>query len=185
MSGKTWVVADLHVGHPNIVNFKRADGSKLRPWEDHEQHDLDIIKFWNELVSDQDRVYLLGDICIRRQALWKVGELKGRKVLVKGNHDIFKLKDYLPYFDDIRAYVVGKMKDDRRYVLSHVPVHPDSLIRFGVNIHGHLHSGRVRKNRPLGGSKYEEGNEGEVDERYICVSLEHTDWRPVELSKFI
>lgn len=98
--------------------------------------------------------------------------MQGRKVLVKGNHDIFKLKDYLPYFDDIRAYVVGKMKDDRRYVLSHIPVHPDNLIRFGINIHGHLHQNVVWL-------------DGEPDERYHCVSLEHTDYKPVELSKFI
>jgi calcineurin-like phosphoesterase family protein len=174
MSGKTWVVADLHLEHPNIVNFHRQDGSKLRPWDSYEEHDQALIQYWNELVAPQDRVYLLGDIVIRRKGLYKLGQLQGRKVLVKGNHDIFKLEDYLPYFDDIRAYVVGKMRDgEKRYVLSHVPVHPNSLIRFGINIHGHLHSGFVVDDKGL------------EDKRYKCVSLEHTNWRPIELSGLI
>lgn len=189
MSGRTWVTADLHFGHPNIVKFTRQDGSKLRPWDDHEQHDQDIIRFWNELVAEGDRVYLLGDVCIRRQDLWKLGQLKGRKVLIKGNHDIFKLKEYLPYFDDIRACVVGKMKDEaKRYVLTHVPVHPDSLIRFGVNIHGHLHSGNVMKKGPMyDHSDFLLNKKTDLtpDNRYICVSLEHTNFRPVQLSDYI
>lgn len=173
MSGKTWVTADLHFEHPNIVKFTRRDGQPLRPWDDFDKHDHDIIEMWNDLVADGDRVYMLGDIVMRQKGIWKLGKLKGRKVLVKGNHDIFKLKDYLPYFDDIRACVVGKMKDDKRYVLSHIPVHPDNLIRFGINIHGHTHDGVVRL------------PDGSPDKRYVCVSLEHTNFKPVELSKFI
>ena len=63
-------------------------------------------------------------------------KLNGTKVLIRGNHDIFRLRDYQPYFKDIR----GSHKLDN-FVLTHIPVHPYCLPRWCEgNIHGHLHS---------------------------------------------
>jgi calcineurin-like phosphoesterase family protein len=166
---KTWVIADPHFGHWGVCKFLREDGSKLRPWDNPDDMDRDLINNWNDIVSEKDRVYVLGDVCINRRSLVTLGRLYGRKVLVKGNHDIFQLKDYLPYFDDIRACVVKKNKDGNKVILTHIPIHPDSLGRFGINIHGHLHSNRVLD------------DEGNIDPRYICVSVEHTDFKPLDL----
>lgn len=165
MSGKTWVTADLHLGHRNILTFKDADGNLIRgaKFKDIEDHDESIIRTWNERVGVSDRVYVLGDVVINRRALPSLGRLQGRLVLVKGNHDIFRIEDYLPYFDDIRAYVVQKDHDGNKVILSHIPVHPDSLGQYGSNIHGHLHQNKLN------------------DKRYVCVSLEHTDYKPIEL----
>lgn len=160
---KTWVAADHHIGHANICNFKRDDGSWLRPFRTIEEHDEYIIAAHNRLVDPGDRVYLLGDVCIKRSFLHRLGRLNGRLVLVKGNHDIFNLKDYLPYFDDIRSYVVQKDHDGHKVIMSHIPIHPESLGEKGTNIHGHLHY------RSLD------------DPRYVCVSLEHTDYSPIEV----
>lgn len=164
---KTWLTADPHFGHAGVTKFLREDGSKLRPWDSVEEMDEALVKNWNSVVGDKDRVYLLGDVVINRKALPILSRLKGRKVLVKGNHDIFRLEDYLPYFDDIRAYVVKKAGDGRRVIMSHIPIHPDSVGRFGVNIHGHLHSNKID------------------DSRYVCVSVEHTDFTPVEFSQLM
>jgi calcineurin-like phosphoesterase family protein len=164
LSGRTWVAADHHFGHANIINFKREDGSPLRPFKNIEEHDEEIIRRHNVVVRPADRVYLLGDVCINRRSRHQLGRLNGRLVLVKGNHDIFKLPDYLPFFDDIRAYVVQKDQDGNKVILSHIPVHPDSLDRWGSNIHGHTHYHSV------------------PDDRYVCVSLEHTDYSPIEIS---
>ena len=163
MSGKTWVAADHHFGHANILNFKRDDGTPLRPFKTIEEHDETIIERHNALVAPQDRVYMLGDVCINRRNLFLLSRLAGRLVLVKGNHDIFKIEDYLKYFDDIRAYVVQKDGDGNKVILSHIPVHPESINRFGTNIHGHLHYNKVD------------------DKRYICVSLEHTNYSPIQV----
>lgn len=129
--------------------------------------DKALIDNWNSVVNEGDRVYVLGDVAINRRCLSTLGSLKGRLVLVKGNHDIFKLKDYLPYFDDIRAYVVGNTHKGFRYILSHIPIHPNSLARFNKNIHGHLHSNTLN------------------DPRYICVSVEQTNYFPVDLNELI
>ena len=162
---RTWVAADHHFGHVNILKFTDEAGNLLRGsvFKTIEEHDRAIIERHNELVHPDDRVYLLGDVCINRRSRHLLSELNGRKVLVKGNHDIFKLPDYTPFFDDIRAYVVQKDGDGNKVILSHIPIHPESLGRFGTNIHGHLHQNKVG------------------DPRYICVSLEHTDYRPIQI----
>jgi calcineurin-like phosphoesterase family protein len=164
LSGRTWVAADHHFGHINILNFKREDGTPLRPFKNIEEHDEEIIRRHNAVVGETDRVYLLGDVCINRRSLHQLGRLNGRLVLVKGNHDIFKLADYLPFFDDIRAYVVQKDHEGNKVILSHIPIHKDSVGRLGTNIHGHLHYQRID------------------DPQYVCVSLEHTDYSPIEIS---
>lgn len=169
MTGKTWVAADHHFGHRNILNFKRDDGSPLRDFKDIEEHDEIIIKLHNERVSPSDRVYMLGDVCINRRNLSILSRLNGRLCLVKGNHDIFKLKDYLPFFDDIRAYVVQLDGNKNKVILSHVPIHPESIGRFGINIHGHLHARRVMT------------HDGWQDDQYKCVSLEHTNFAPIQI----
>jgi calcineurin-like phosphoesterase family protein len=161
---KTWITADPHFGHAGVCKFLREDGIKLRPWDFPEEMDEALVENWNSVVGEHDRIYVLGDVCINRRALNTLYRLKGRKVLVKGNHDIFQLKDYLPHFDDIRACVVKKHKNGRKVIMSHIPIHPDSLGRFGLNIHGHLHSNKI------------------ADDRYICVSVEHTNFTPIEFT---
>lgn len=162
---RTWVTADPHFGHAGVCKFLRNDGSPLRPWDDPQEMDDELVRRWNERVKDEDRVYLLGDVVINRKALHTLYRLKGRKVLVKGNHDIFKLEDYLPHFDDIRAYVVQKDNEGNKVILSHIPIHPESIGRRGTNIHGHLHYNKI-----------------EDDDRYVCVSVEHTNYYPILLS---
>lgn len=163
MSGNTWVAADHHFSHRNILTFKREDGSPLRDFKTIEEHDETIIANHNAVVDPQDRVYLLGDLCFHKRNLSILDRLNGRLVLVKGNHDVLKLNHYLPFVDDIRAYVVQKDQDGHKVILSHIPIHPDSVGRFGTNIHGHLHYQKIN------------------DERYVCVSLEHTNYSPIEI----
>jgi len=167
---RTWLYSDPHFGHQNILKFDTYKGDKLRPlWDDIDKHDNDLITWYNELVNDEDRVYILGDIAMNRKGLDKsLPFLKGRKVLVKGNHDEDKLSYYGKYFEDIRG-VVSK----QGFVLSHVPLHPDSLERWGLNIHGHLHNNVVKL------------SSGEVDNRYRCVCVEQTNWRPILLEKVL
>ena len=92
-----------------------------------------LVANWNRVVKPHDKVYHLGDVVINRKALHILYRLNGEKVLIKGNHDIFKLEDYTPFFKDIRGYHVMN-----NFLLSHIPVHPNSKGRFAGNIHGHF-----------------------------------------------
>ena len=160
---KTWVIADPHFGHANILSFKDDDGNPIRPFSSVEEMDKTMLNKWNERVSDEDRVYVLGDVAMNKKGfLGVVPYLKGRKVLVKGNHDVEKLSFYSQWFDDIRAYEIKK-----GYIMSHIPIHEGSMGRWAINIHGHIHQRSI------------------PDKRYVCVSVEHTDYAPVDLQTLI
>lgn len=77
----TWIVADTHFGHDNIVGFCH------RP-EDHEQL---MIAEWRKEVPDDATVLHLGDLSYKGNARFKnlvAPELTGRrKLLIEGNHD--------------------------------------------------------------------------------------------------
>jgi calcineurin-like phosphoesterase family protein len=157
---KTFLIADTHFGHNNILTFKKEDGSPLRVFSSIEDHDEYLINQWNKVVSDNDKVYHLGDVGFRNFTKLSVilGRLNGTKILIKGNHDNFKLSQYAQHFKDIRA---SHTLD--RFVLSHIPVHTQSISRWKGNIHGHLHSNTLD------------------DNRYINVSVEQLeDYTPID-----
>jgi calcineurin-like phosphoesterase family protein len=159
---KTWFASDLHLGHDNACKvFKRPDGSPLRDFKDAEEMDEYIITEWNNLVDDKDRAYILGDCVINKKFLHKMKLLKGRKVLTPGNHDIFDLS---LYDCEIRGYVV---KPKHPFIASHIPIREDQIDRFGLHIHGHLHYKVVN------------------DPRYINVSMEQIQFKPIEFSDLI
>lgn len=173
----TWLVSDTHFGHAGVCRFMGPDGvTKLRPWDDPEEMDEFMVKAWNERVRPQDKVYHLGDVVINRRCLPTLARLNGDKVLIRGNHDIFRDDEYRRYFRELRAYHVLNGT-----ILSHIPLHSDSLGRFGVNIHGHLHAHRVKK---AVGFDAENGSiiySDEFDPRYHCVCVEQTDFAPILL----
>jgi calcineurin-like phosphoesterase family protein len=157
-----FLVSDTHFGHTGVCRFTRNDGvTKLRPWDNADEMDEEMVKRWNDRVRPKDKVYHLGDVVINRKALSTMSRLNGDKVLIRGNHDIFRDTEYNQYFRELRAYhVMNGM------ILSHIPIHEESLGRFGTNIHGHLHANRVMK-------------DGVVDPRYHNVCVEMTNFTPI------
>lgn len=170
-----WLISDTHFGHEKTCTvFKRNDGTPLRPFSCAEEMDEFMIKAWNERVRPNDKVYHLGDVVISRKSLSILSRLNGDKVLIRGNHDIFKLEDYNEYFRDVRGYHVMN-----GLILSHIPVHTDSLARFGCSIHGHLHANRVMKPRGVDTKTGEILYGNEIDPRYFNVSVEQIDFAPI------
>ena len=171
-----FLVSDTHFGHTGVCKFTRNDGvTKLRPWTDPDEMDEAMVKAWNERVKPTDKVYHLGDVVINRKSLKIMSRLNGDKVLIRGNHDIFRDDEYRMYFRELRAYhVMNGM------ILSHIPLHSDSMGRFGTNIHGHTHANRVKKARGV------DARTGEVlysdvnDVQYHCVCVEQLpDFAPI------
>jgi calcineurin-like phosphoesterase family protein len=170
-----FLTSDTHFGHAGVCRFTEADGvTKIRPWTDPDEMDEEMIKRWNATVRPNDKVYHLGDVVINRKALKTLARLNGDKVLIRGNHDIFPDTEYREYFRELRAYhVMNGM------ILSHIPLHEASLGRFGVNIHGHLHSNRVKKARGIDAKTGATLYSTENDVRYHCVCVEQTDFTPI------
>jgi calcineurin-like phosphoesterase family protein len=100
--------------------------------------------------------------------------MSGRKVLIKGNHDLLEIKDYLAHFDDVRG-----IHQFKGVLITHIPVHPDSLARWGFNIHGHLHNNIVTRNNAYTGATKE------PDDRYFNVSVERLNYTPISLDEVL
>lgn len=174
MSGKIYIISDTHFGHGNIIKFTNDKGEVIRQhpegrlFKNVREHDELLIQYWNETVTPQDHVYHLGDFAISKQVVKFVGpRLLGKKRLVRGNHDIAETKEYINAgFKEVYGV---RVFHQQKLILSHIPIHPRSLKPGWVNIHGHLHSNVVRLDN------------GQPDDRYRCVSVEHTEYKPVYL----
>lgn len=154
-----FVISDTHFGHANILNFKREDGSPLRNFHYVEEMDQLICDRWNAVVSSCDKIYHLGDVTMDKRDISVMNRLNGHKRLVRGNHDIAGTREYLKYFEEIYG---SRVLD--RMILTHIPIHPDSLGRFRGNIHGHIHA------RPSPGPKYFNASVEAID--YTPISIE-------------
>lgn len=182
-----FVVSDWHFGHTNSwEKFKRADGTPLRPFSSTEEMDEAMVERHNKKVAPNDVVYVLGDCVINKRYLPQIGRLNGSKRLIMGNHDIFGHEEYLKYFKKVagcRVFV-------DQFIFSHIPLHPDSVTdRFKVNVHGHLHANEVTWAGPdnmvrnASDDGYVVTPTQEPDPRYLCVSVEHTNFEPLSFEE--
>ena len=135
----TFYIADLHLGHKNVLRFDN------RPFSTIEENDEYIIAQWNEAVSDDDDVWILGDISWHSAS--KTAELlkrlKGRKHLCIGNHDhkLIKSAYVRQQFVEIVDYKEISFGDGTGVVLCHYPIPCYNKHFYGwYHLYGHVHS---------------------------------------------
>lgn len=184
---ETFVVSDTHFGHASTFEkFKNPDGTPLRPFTSVEEMNETMVERWNKVVGPEDRVLHLGDVVINKKFIPIMDRLNGVKDLIIGNHDEHYLERLAPYFRSMNAL---KVKGD--LIFTHIPIHPDSVERFGCNVHGHLHGGRVMQRFPSSYEYYDNNNRLQsednsverIDPRYLNVSCEHTNFQPIPLDE--
>ena len=179
---KIFATSDQHFYHKNIIKYAN------RPFSVDDDGIVDcaktIIKKYNEVVSDGDIVLFLGDITASlrgRDDHFKqlLSLLKGRKVLVRGNHD--HLSDEFFYNAGFEL-VVDYIKVDE-YFLSHYPCYKSrwtcnvekghiEIMHGDCNfvIHGHIHNKNPNDWDPDG-----------IERINVCVDYQPNDFYPVEL----
>lgn len=96
-----------------------------------------VIKKYNDTVTDDDLVIYMGDLidgeCEKKKELGDVlRSLKGTKILVRGNNDLF---DDEYYIQNGFKYVTPKFVYDN-IMFSHIPQKHNNR----MNVHAHLHS---------------------------------------------
>ena len=161
--GKIFVISDTHFGHTNILKFEH-DNKPLRPFSSLEEMHSIIIERWNSVVMPGDKVYHLGDVAFRKESMYILHGLNGKKRLIRGNHDLFKTSFYLDFFKEV--YGVRQINGAW---LTHVPMHQGAVNqdRVKVNIHGHIHANII--DHP----------------KYFNVSVENIDYTPVALEDIL
>ena len=166
-----FVTADTHWGHAKSLSFIMPDGSPLRPFSSCEEMDETMVERWNAKVNKGDTIYHLGDVVIPRASLKIFDRLNGRKILIRGNHDIGPLKDFSKYFEDVRGAFFHNGDSTMRggLIFTHIPVHPACLSgHYLGNVHGHLHCHQII-------------TDGQVDRRYFNACVERNGFSPVAL----
>jgi calcineurin-like phosphoesterase family protein len=165
---RIFVISDTHFGHKKILEFEAV----ARPFATIEEHDRALVERWNTVVKPKDTVWHLGDVFFGKDGHKPLAYLNGIKKLVLGNHDHYPLEIYQQYFTKI----FGTAQYDK-CILTHVPVHPCQLEkRYELNIHGHLHSKQVMRQGSWA---------AQPDERYVCVSVEHTNLAPKLMTEIL
>lgn len=164
MSRDYWFISDTHFFHDNIITYGN------RPFKSVDEMNQTLVDSWNSVVKPGDRVYHLGDVVMGGShedfaKLW--AKLNGSKTLIVGNHDDIKYLSKGGFFRDV---LMWKFWHDKNFLLSHVPIHPNSFEfkRGGmINVHGHTHQN------------------GSPDGPYKSVCVELTNYTPVNLEELI
>lgn len=156
-----YITSDLHFGHTNILKYC----SNTRPFSSIEEMNQNIIDNWNNKVSDQDVVYLLGDVSFDKpsKTINILNSLNGRIRLVVGNHDgdkYLKEKEFCDRFEWIKIYNEEKIFG-QHIVMMHFPILEwNKKYHNSIMLHGHCHS----KNKPiLECLRYDVGIDGSSD----------------------
>ena len=170
-----WLTSDLHLFHKDFIY-------KPRGFQSVAEMNAAIEKNWNELVADDDDVYILGDIMVggkeigNDMAMEIVNRLKGRKHIILGNHDTAaRIALYQQNGIDTQYATMLKYKGHNFY-LSHFPsytvdpVHEDKPKEWIINFFGHTHSKE----------KFFEGHPFMYN-----VSLDAHDNRPVSIEEAV
>lgn len=162
---KIFMTADLHLGHANIIKYCG------RPYRDVNEMNEDLILRWNSVVSDNDRIFFLGDFALgdaEKTIRWGQ-RLNGRKVMIYGNHDHHRPKVYYEAgFEHVSKWPIVIQN---KFLLSHAPmfVGSESGVDLGtlINIHGHIHD------------KIKQGPT--ISAKSACVCVERWNYGPVDL----
>lgn len=120
------ICSDLHIGH-KLASQKRGFYSV-------EEHDEFILDTLNDSCGKRTILWVLGDVAMTLDGLRSLKSIQGRKILVKGNHDEYKLSEYIGIFENVHGIVKYK-----NMWMSHCPIHPQEMYRCKANIHGHIH----------------------------------------------
>ena len=140
---KTYITADLHFGHKNIMTFCPVTRERFRG--DVKYMTEAMITEWNEIVEPVDTVYILGDVAFMSgyDAALVMMRLNGRKILIEGNHDRKTLMDvnFRKQFAEVHKYL-DIQYGGHNIVMFHYPIAEwDRMHRGALHFHGHLHGG--------------------------------------------
>ncbi len=161
---KIFLTADLHFGHENIITYEK------RPFANAEEMDEALVNNWNQVVSKKDTVIVVGDVSFhsKEKTTELIHRLKGKKILVKGNHDKKSNSWWLEAgFEEVSNYPIIYRE---WFIIQHQPpsYYNDAVPYF--YIYGHVHGTKMYKT---------------ITKQSACVSVERWNYTPVELEKIV
>lgn len=161
--------ADMHFGHKAIIE------SCKRPFSDIDEMDFKLVSNWNDKVSKEDVVYVVGDAFWTDDAVFEIlPQLNGRIFFMYGNHDS-SLSIVQKFFTEhvvLHNQIQELKTNGTRIIMCHYPLatwnlrHQDS-----IHVHGHVHNNFPKYRKDTG--------------RRINISVEHWDYAPIALEEIL
>ena len=177
-----YFTADTHFGREEFFTEEYTDRHKF--WSNPQEMDEALIKNWNDTVTREDTVFLLGDFSnyddpIKNQRIWN--RLNGKKTLILGNHDTRKRIDErnFPYGRVSFPSCITVNTANWELFLTHFPCLDwtnkykwiDGVaIAHAIQLYGHVHNNRVPE------------LEGQ---RAYNVGMDNNDFRPISLDEIL
>lgn len=139
-----YFTSDLHFGHNRDFIYK------VRGFNSVEEMNEALLHNYNEVVKEDDIVYILGDCTLGDvdTGIEYLKKLNGSKTLILGNHDSgYKIERYIKegIFDVIEYGLRIRGSKYKTFFLSHYPTLVNNF-KDPVNVwnlHGHTHSKEV------------------------------------------
>ena len=140
--GNIFATSDLHLGHD------RAFVWGARGFKSIEEHDAEIIKRWNEVITAEDDVYILGDLMLGDNAhgIHCLSQLNGKLHILTGNHctsarqKLYHTLENMVEFCGCATTIKYKKK---QLYLSHYPTITSNMEanphQAVFNLYGHTH----------------------------------------------
>lgn len=136
-----YVTSDLHFGHNKEFIYQQRGFNTIQ------EHDEALIHNFNEILTENDVLYILGDVflCDNKHGIECLEQLIGEKHLIRGNHDTKqkckRMKDFV--IDEGYANILDYQK--YHFYLSHYPTITSNyddgkyLSQRMINLSGHTH----------------------------------------------
>ncbi len=173
-----YYISDTHFGDQKV--FDKCS----RPFSGLKELENEIVKRWNKKISDNDIVFVLGDIAedsyIKAIDIYK--GLNGHKHLIVGNHDLKMLKlikdskvfesiDFIKLIDD----------SNKKVCLCHYPIMDwMEFSRGGYHVYGHIHNKTDKNN-----IAYAEIKQYFKNKPAFNAGVDVTNYEPVTLQEMI
>lgn len=130
-----YFTADFHFGEERLEIMQR-------PFSSTEEMHKEIIKNFSEILTEDDELYILGDVCNKNhpETLGLLDNIPGKKILIRGNHDAeITDEEFAKYFDKIITEGEGILLkcDGIDCYATHYPTR--GLPQY-FNLVGHIHS---------------------------------------------
>lgn len=156
-----YFIADTHFSEENIMMYEN------RPFKSVTEMNEELIVRWNQVVSEDDVVYVLGDLGAANQEAFILEQLKGNKYLVKGNHDT-KSNQYYRESGFQEVYDCPIIIENF-WILSHEPLYVNTNMPY-ANIFGHVHNSPIITT---------------YSKQHYCVSVERINYTPISFDEII
>lgn len=184
----TFFISDLHFGHAKVIEYSQ------RPFKDIEEMNEKLIRNWNSVVQDKDTVIVVGDFAmyLKKEKLREIlSRLRGKKILVRGNHDMSPSEMLNIGFDHVCESMTVKIGNEIVNV-SHYPYKKPWYVYTYYNFMNKLLPKKYFRPRKFPNQLEDDGkflihghthSRLKVKNRMINMSVEAWEYKPVVYHK--